>query len=47
MGIASEGYCAVKSGRKFIGVELKESYYDLSVRNMEQASQTQYDMFSE
>jgi DNA modification methylase len=45
MGIGSEGYCSVKSGRKFVGVELKESYFNLAVRNMEQASQSQYDLF--
>jgi hypothetical protein len=27
MGIGSEGYCALKMGRKFIGTELKEAYY--------------------
>ena len=27
MGIGSEGYCALKAGRKFIGVELKDSYW--------------------
>lgn len=27
MGIGSEGYCAIKLGRKFIGTELKEQYW--------------------
>lgn len=45
MGIGSEGYMAVKMGRKFIGAELKASYFDLACRNMEQASKGQYDMF--
>jgi DNA modification methylase len=27
MGIGSEGYCALRAGRKFIGTELKESYW--------------------
>lgn len=45
MGIASEGYVAVKMGRKFIGAELKASYYALAKRNMEQAEKGQYDMF--
>lgn len=27
MGIGSEGFCSLKQGRKFIGVELKESYW--------------------
>ena len=47
MGIGSEGYVAVKMGRRFIGAELKESYFKLSCRNMEQASKGQYDMFGE
>lgn len=33
-GIGSEGYQAVKMGRKSIGVELKQSYYDVAVSNM-------------
>jgi hypothetical protein len=37
MGIGSEGYVAIKAGRKFIGVELKESYYRMSVKNLEVA----------
>jgi DNA modification methylase len=27
MGIGSEGYCALKAGRKFVGVELKAEYF--------------------
>jgi len=27
MGVGSEVYCAVKSGRKGIGIELKPSYF--------------------
>ena len=34
-GIGSEGYVAVKMGRKFVGVELKESYYRQAVANLE------------
>lgn len=37
MGIGSEGYCAVRMGRKFIGVELKKSYYDQALQNLAQA----------
>ncbi len=33
-GIGSEGYQALKMGRKFIGVELKKSYYDVMVKNL-------------
>lgn len=35
MGIASEGHVAIKTGRKFIGVELKDSYYRQSAKNLE------------
>lgn len=45
MGIASEGYISIKMGRKFIGAELKASYYDLAQRNMVDAAKTQYDLF--
>ena len=38
-GIGSTGYKAVLMGRKYVGVELKESYYKLSVRNLETASE--------
>lgn len=37
MGIGSEGYEALKMKRKFIGVELKTSYYNLAVRNLSDA----------
>ena len=37
MGIGSEGYQALKMGRKFIGFELKESYFNLACKNMERA----------
>lgn len=46
-GIGSEGYCAIKMGRKFIGSELKASYYDLAIKNIESAHNTTIDMFSE
>jgi DNA modification methylase len=36
-GIGSEGYCAIKQSRKFIGIELKDSYFDWAVRNLRQA----------
>lgn len=36
-GVASEGYVALKTGRKYYGIELKESYYDLSVKNLQNA----------
>lgn len=37
MGIGSEVYQAVKMGRRGIGFELKESYYDLAKRNISAA----------
>ena len=37
MGIGSEGYCAIKKGRKFIGIELKASYFNCAVKNLEAA----------
>jgi len=33
-GVASEGYVALKTGRKYIGIELKPSYYELSKKNL-------------
>jgi len=37
MGIGSEGYVALQMGRKFIGTELKESYFALAKRNLDEA----------
>ena len=34
MGIGSEGWGALRTGRKFIGTELKESYYRQAVKNL-------------
>lgn len=46
-GIASEGYQAIKMGRRFVGVELKESYYKIAVNNLRMAVQDVIDeMFS-
>lgn len=36
-GIGSEGYCALQMGRKFIGAELKESYWKQAVANLQNA----------
>lgn len=36
-GIGSEGVMALKAGRKFIGIELKESYFDWAAKHMGQA----------
>jgi hypothetical protein len=37
MGIGSEVYQAIKFGRKGIGIELKDSYFNVAVRNIRQA----------
>lgn len=37
MGIGSEGYQAIKMGRKFVGIELKESYFQTAVANLSMA----------
>lgn len=38
-GIGSEGFEAMKAGRKFIGCELKESYFRTAARNLRGAEQ--------
>ena len=35
-GIGTEGYVALQHRRKFIGIELKRSYYETAIRNIEQ-----------
>lgn len=37
MGIGSEGFVSVQSSRKFIGIELKASYYKQAVANLKNA----------
>ena len=39
MGIGSEGYCALSAGRKFVGIELKESYYKQAVKNLQSVTE--------
>lgn len=50
MGIGSEGYKAIELGRKFIGCELKPSYFNVAVRNLREAesrlASQQQDLFS-
>jgi DNA modification methylase len=41
MGIASEGVCALEMGRRFIGAELKESYFRQAVANLRNAENSQ------
>lgn len=38
MGIGSEGFVALQMGRRFIGSELKKSYYDQAVKNLTEAA---------
>jgi DNA modification methylase len=38
-GIGSEGYCALQMGRRFVGAELKESYFKHACGNLESAKQ--------
>lgn len=48
-GIGSEGHVAIEMGRKFIGAELKKSYYEQACRNLANASpktNPQMDIFS-
>lgn len=43
-GIGSEGFVALEMGRRFIGAELKESYFNQAVQNLANASK-QGDLF--
>lgn len=45
-GIGSEPVSAVKMGRKAIAVELKESYWNLAVRNLQDAQAEPADLFA-
>jgi DNA modification methylase len=44
MGIGSEVFQAVKMGRRGVGIELKESYFDLAKRNLESVIQAKSQM---
>lgn len=47
MGIGSEGFVALELGRKFVGVELKKSYFDQAVKNLDAACREQaQDLFA-
>lgn len=41
MGIGSEGFMAVKMGRRFVGAELKRSYWKQAVANLRAAEQSE------
>jgi DNA modification methylase len=38
-GIGSEGWVALKTGRRFSGVELKDSYWNAAVKNLTKAAE--------
>lgn len=42
-GIGSEGYQSIKMGRRFVGVELKQSYYQLAAKNLAAATDEVFD----
>jgi DNA modification methylase len=39
-GIGSEGYESIRLGRRFVGIELKESYFQVAVKNLKEAEET-------
>ena len=41
MGIGSEGYKAIELKRQFIGGELKRGYYDVAVKNLNNATSSE------
>ena len=45
-GIGSEGYMAIKMGRKFLGAELKRSYWEQACKNLKQAKSEQTGLFA-
>ena len=47
MGIGSEGYVSLEMGRRFVGVELKTSYFQQAARNLEAATKKTQDLFAE
>jgi DNA modification methylase len=46
MGIGSEGFVAIETGRRFVGVELKDSYYRQAVANLAGAMQQTQGLFA-
>jgi DNA modification methylase len=46
MGIGSEGDCALRLGRRFVGAELKESYFRQAVKNLDAAARNAVDLFA-
>jgi DNA modification methylase len=46
MGIASEGVVSLELGRRFVGIELKDSYFRQSVANLQAQTATSNDLFT-
>jgi superfamily II DNA or RNA helicase len=46
-GIGSEGYVALEMGRRFLGIELKESYFKQAVANLRSAKSHATGLFAE
>jgi len=46
-GIGSEGYVALQMGRRFIGAELKRSYFEVACRNLAAAKREQGGLFAD
>jgi DNA modification methylase len=44
-GIGSEGYCALKMKRRFLGIELKESYFNQALKNLKDAEEESRSLF--
>jgi DNA modification methylase len=45
MGIGSEGFVALRLGRKFVGVELKESYWRYACKHLDASESTSASLF--
>jgi DNA modification methylase len=45
-GIGSEGWVSLKKGRRFVGFELKESYFKIAVENLQVAQRESEGLFS-
>jgi len=46
-GIGSEGHVSLQMARRFVGVELKASYYQQAARNLANALRNTQDLFAE
>jgi len=44
-GIGSEGYESIRLGRRFLGIELKESYFKVACRNLRSVHKSGNDLF--